>query len=205
MRKPKGSVSVVSDRGWLRLVWSYAGKRYVMAVGLPDSVTNRAIAEGKAAAIYGDVISGNFDPSLDKYRAQSVERSQSLTVVELFDRWTAYKAKQVETRSLEKLEGFGEHLRAFFKRRAVEQVTEEDCFKFRDWLLKKNKPITVRERLGWLRSAWKWAAKRELVTGGNPWDEVRVKVPPAQPQPFSREELHKILGIFQSQYSHYSD
>lgn len=207
-RSPKGSVAVSTDRGWLRLVWSYGGKRYVLALGLPDDQTNRAIAEAKAALIYRDIISDQFDLSLSKYKSlsQSQSQSQSITVGGLFEKWLKYKAKQVEAISLEKQQSFLGHLQQFFKKRDAILVNEEDAFTFRDWLLKQNKPITVRERIGWLRSCWKWGLKRKLVTGENPWNEVKVKVAPAQKQPFTKEEVAKILKGFEApDFSHYRD
>jgi integrase len=79
-KAPKGSVVVAADKGWLRLVWSYAGKPYLMMLGMPDSQTNRAIAATKAGMIYRDIITGNFDltpeknTSLKQYQDRECER-----------------------------------------------------------------------------------------------------------------------------------
>jgi integrase len=83
--------------------------------------------------------------------------------VGLFEHWLDYKAKQVEKRSLEKQQSFAGHLRQFFKTKDAVLISEDETFKFRDWLLKRNKPITVRERIDWLRSYWKWGIKRKLL------------------------------------------
>lgn len=202
----KGSVVVGADKGWLRLVWTFAGKRYFMAMGLPDTKTNRAIAEAKAKIIYRDIISDNFDPTLEKYKPQPATRANAVLVVELFEKWLSHKAKQVEELSLEKMRSFTGHLEQFFRRKDAALLSEDDAFKFRDWLLKRNAPITVRERIGWLRSCWKWAIRRTLVAGLNPWDEVKVKVAPKQKQPFTREEVGKILKGFEApEFKHYRD
>jgi hypothetical protein len=48
-RQKKGTVVVQEyNDGWLRLRWSYQGKRHVLALGLPADPTNQAIAERKA-------------------------------------------------------------------------------------------------------------------------------------------------------------
>ncbi|WP_041658739.1 Arm DNA-binding domain-containing protein [Acaryochloris marina] len=38
-------VKVENDDGRLRLRWNYEGKRYAMAVGLPDTAVNRTFAK----------------------------------------------------------------------------------------------------------------------------------------------------------------
>jgi integrase len=203
-RNSKGAVAVGVDRGWLRLIWSYQGKRYTLALGLPDDQTNRAIAEAKAALIYRDIVSDHFDISLNKYKSLSQSESQSIAVVGLFEQWLKYKAKQVEAISLEKQRSFFGYLQQFFKNKNASLVSEEEAFGFRDWLLKRNKPITVRERIGWLRSCWRWALKRKLIVGENPWNDVQVKVPPAQKQPFTKGEVAKILKGFEAaEFAHY--
>ena len=64
----KGTVKIESDKGWLRLRFSHQGKRYAFAIGLPDSKVNRTIIEQKARQIELDILSGNFDSSLVKYK-----------------------------------------------------------------------------------------------------------------------------------------
>jgi integrase len=177
-KAPKGSVVVAADKGWLRLVWSYAVKRYLMTLGMPDNQTNRAIAETKAGIIYRDIITDNFDPTLEKYKPQTATKIESVSVVGLFEQWLKYKAKQVEKRSLEKQQSFAGHLRQFFKNNNAVLISEDEAFKFRDWLLKRNEPITVRERITWLQSCWEWGIKQKLLVGNNPWNEVKVRVAP---------------------------
>ncbi|MEL7083738.1 MAG: DUF3596 domain-containing protein, partial [Cyanobacteria bacterium J06597_1] len=57
-------VSVESFQGRLRLRWCYRGRRRSLAVGLPDTKTNRIFARKMATTIELDMISGNFDESL---------------------------------------------------------------------------------------------------------------------------------------------
>jgi integrase len=66
-RTKKGSVALenLEDRG-LRLRWSHAGKRYCLALGLPDNKLNRTMPLVKARQIEGDMATGNFDPTLKK-------------------------------------------------------------------------------------------------------------------------------------------
>ena len=50
-RKAKGTVKIESDKGWLRLRFTHAGKRRAFALGLPDTIINRKFAEQKARQI----------------------------------------------------------------------------------------------------------------------------------------------------------
>lgn len=205
-RALKGTVAVQCDDGWLRLRWSWGRKRYTMAIGLPDSKINRIVAERRAKLIEQDIVTDQFDPTLSKYR-RIEQREDSIEVVELFDRFSQFKAKSLDAHSIQKYAGLMGHLRQFFRKSQASDVTEDRAIVFRDHLAKQIAPITVRERIGLLRSCWKWGIKRGLIKE-NPWLEVRTKVPPKQkPRPFNKEEVEKILEGFSSDphYSHYSD
>jgi integrase len=60
-RAVKGTVKVAADKGWLP--WSWSGRRFVLAIGLPDEGTNGAIAQRKAAIIEADIKAEVFDPT----------------------------------------------------------------------------------------------------------------------------------------------
>jgi integrase len=64
----KGDVKVNSDKGWLRLVWTYQSKRYFLTLGLPDNKTNLKVAQSRATQIQMDIVSDNFDLTLAKYK-----------------------------------------------------------------------------------------------------------------------------------------
>ncbi len=104
MAKNLVSIEAVNDRG-LRLRWQYGGKRFCLAIGLPDTLTNRTVAEAKARQIELDVLSGHFDLTLDRYRLQSKieQRVRSgVTVPELFNKFILERQNDVYARSLEK-------------------------------------------------------------------------------------------------------
>lgn len=52
-----------------------------MYVGLPDNPMNRRIAEARATQIYVDLQSGNYDPSLKKYKPDIEVAVKAETVV----------------------------------------------------------------------------------------------------------------------------
>lgn len=63
-RSSKGTVKVIEDKGWLRLRWSFGGRRYTLAMGLSDTPTNRLVAERKAKTIETDLVLEQFDSTL---------------------------------------------------------------------------------------------------------------------------------------------
>jgi integrase len=202
----KGSVVVRSVKNRLRLVWTFCGKRYYFALELPDNKANRAIAELKAKQIERDIANDLFDPTLEKYRAAYQRRALRTPATEIFEKYIAYKAKTLRKRSLEKYTFTLSHLRQFFK---DEVATEGKCEQFKDWLANRMEPITLKQRISFLKSAWAWAMEKKLVTE-NPWMEAlrQVKVPPKQrPKPFTAEERQKILVAFRQNhyYSYYAD
>lgn len=67
----KGSVQIKSSNFRLQLVFSFGGKRHYLSLGLPDHKTNRKVAEARARQIELDIISGNFDVTLAKYKPES--------------------------------------------------------------------------------------------------------------------------------------
>ena len=96
---PKGSVKVQIFKDRLRLVWSWQGKRFWLYIGLPDTVANRKAASIKASQIELDMASGNFDPSLVKYKPQ---KQESISVSQLFDQFVEYKRRKIEPATLAK-------------------------------------------------------------------------------------------------------
>jgi integrase len=202
----KGTVVVRCVKGRLRLVWSFGGKRYFFALELTDSKTNRTIAELKAKQIERDIANDLFDPTLEKYRAAYQQRVLGTPAIEIFERFVVYKSKSVGRRTLEKYTFTLAHLRQFFR---DEPASEVMCEQFKEWLAKRVAPITLKQRIGMLKSAWAWGIEKKLVQE-NPWTEAfrQVKVAPKQPpKPFTELERHSILAAFRQNqfYSYYTD
>lgn len=209
-KAPKGTVQVKTVTSsvkieWLRLVWSYQGKRYFLSMGLEDNPLNRMIAQKLALQIQGDLVTGNFDPTLVKYKPQPPDaevKPVTVPVVKLVEQYLIHKQQQVESETLDKYRSFLPRIQQYFQGDAL---TEKSAFGFRDWLLEHNKPITVRERIIFLSAAYEWAIKKQIIDN-NPWTEVTVKVPPKRPpKPFTLDEIRRILEGFRCDryYSYY--
>jgi integrase len=147
---PKSSVNIEVFQERLRLAWSWQGKRFWLYIGLPDTKPNRKAAEIKARQIELDMASGNFDPSLVKYKPQ---KQESISVSELFDQLVEYKRRSISIGGLTKYLALQKHVSVFFNNKNTISVCESVAEKFRDWLAsggcgtQKLEPLTVRERI----------------------------------------------------------
>jgi integrase len=204
----RGTVAVRELRGMLRLRWSYRGERYNLSTGTPEGSVNRTIAEMTARIIEGDMVTGNFDPSLAKYRHQPQD-VQSISVTALFEKFTAYKKKALYDRSLDKLKALKAPLKEFFGDKAAAAVGDDTADAFRMHLATWMSPATQKERLITLNACWEWGVNQKLLTE-NPWTEVRKRVKVSagpKPKPFTPDEVQSILTGFRTlqRYSHYAD
>ncbi|MEM6256400.1 MAG: tyrosine-type recombinase/integrase [Cyanobacteria bacterium P01_D01_bin.156] len=207
----QSTVKIESDDGRLRLRFSYGGKRYAMAVGLPDSKVNRIVAQQRAAQIELDIVSGNFDLTLKKYKPPKGggKKAEVSQVTGLFQKFTKVqtKAKGLEVGSLCRYNATLKHLETFFSNKESEAVEESDAQAFVAYLRKNVSERTVKEYVTLVQSCWVWAAKN---LPDNPWIAVLTQVKPAPKQkvkPFTLEEVQKILEGFRTDryYRHYAD
>jgi len=113
-RTPKGEVSIENIDGWIRLRWRYQGQRKTMSLGLRHDPVNLAVAQQRANQIHLDIISGNYDPTLSKYKSDRSQQLQAIGAVDLFKRYSEWKVKQVQTRTLEKYWGLVNWLKEYF-------------------------------------------------------------------------------------------
>ena len=157
-KKAKGTVKIESDKGWLRLRFTHAGKRRAFALGLPDTIINRKFAEQKARQIELDILSSNFDTSLQKYKPQRTQKeieADFITTQELILRFIEYKSKFVSSsRSLEKYQTVLTHLKSFSLKgkNAANSLVNQSALDFKpdyseqfyQYLLGKLAPITLK-------------------------------------------------------------
>jgi integrase len=108
-------------------------------------------------------------------------RSQGESVVDLFQRFTDYKAKDMDARTVEKYRALLARLRPFFKDQRVDFVGVEKAKDFVEYLKDYQKPRTIRDRLATLLECWQWS-HQDL----DPWKLVKVKDDLKQkPKPFT--------------------
>lgn len=208
MARDKVEVRIDELRGNLRLRWTYERKRYCLSLGLRDNPTNRAIAQAQADIIERDIEYTMFDTTLFKYRSEK-HGNTPIKVYELFERFIEHKSRKVAKQSLDKYHGTLSNLKSYFRERYAGNLTDADCDKFRLWLTDKLAPITLKQYLSAIKSAWEWAIARKMVSE-NPWINVVKEVPRGKvkkPQPFTVQEVQRIIQRFRThpEYSYYAD
>lgn len=216
----KGSVGIESFQGRLRLRLPrqiYEGKQKYLTLNLADTPENRQLAEQKAHEIELDIISGEFDETLAKYKPQrhlSIvnpdEPQIVLTISQLWDRYIDYKRQSLKPTTLDKLAVLEKHIK-----RCPYQALDEGM-KIRISLLQQTTNSQAKDVLMYLSAACKWGMKRGLVTF-NPFEGMYNELPKhkwqdnSQPNAFSEEEKQKIIHSFRNHkpakgigYSHYA-
>jgi integrase len=196
----------------LRLRWTEpGGRRRVLAMGCYPGKTAEAVAGAKAKQIEGDILSGNYDPTLAKYRPAGAidpiqNQKDALTVPRLLEKYIEFKRLDIDPSTLAKhkaaLRFVQNHLDVSWG-----AVTEESAGAFKRVMLEELKPSTVKSYLVIVRSAWVWGVKRHGVDG-NPWADIKVKMDPGKPrESLSEEQAIAIVNALRNHkhYCHYAD
>jgi len=217
MKTAKGTVAIENNCDRLRLRWSFAGKRYCLALGLPHTKINLKAAQKIASQIELDMVSGYFDRSLDKYRPDTAPKRDtpsSLTtantpnsIVALLPRWDEW----VTSLKLSERTRNG-HYRAI--RRQIEKANPllADILWFEQL---EYSPRIFNDYLHYLNSCLQWAVDRGLISR-NPYSAIKRRKVVRKPiQPFNAEETAAILSAFRTNqfcpkssaypHSHYAD
>lgn len=206
-------VKVENDDGRLRLRWTYQGKRYVFALGLPDSFINRGCAQREALRIEGDIATGHFDPTLKQYKPQRGLRPNQITCWELFRQFEAeqFRVKELAIGSSSRYNGAARRLEKFFGEKPVAFIGEQATGDFVAYLKEHLSDRTAKDYLILIRACWEWGRLKHLIEfNANPWRTAldRLKVAPKQKvKPFTVTEVQAIEAAFRCDryYSHYVD
>lgn len=188
----KGKVAIYAQDGYLRLRWRHEGKRYTIALGLleHDAIAYQ-LAQQRANTIQLDMLSGNFDHTLVKYKPKKIGPAPSTDPIDprcIYDSFLEFKRSQVSPATFKKYLSLLPDL---------EHIQPENVLQY---LGDRNNPETVKRKLEWLAQAYKY------VGIDNPFQNVQQlhKVPPKlSPRPFTDEEVQKILKGFTELSPHY--
>jgi integrase len=209
-KTPKGNCAVQLDKDRLRLCWRYGGKLHTLYLGLPDSKINRTVAEQKASQITLDLATGNYDPTLEKYRLQPINpRGDSLTVSELYRRFWNWKKKTEAITTERSGENYQNAVKLILKYAEdsdlpVSKVSVDFVHGFLQWAKKEASHATLKTYIVLLRAIWKYGKIEP-----NPWEGVTIKPYGLKPpsEPFTLDEVHRIIEAFgdHPKYSCYAD
>jgi integrase len=203
----KGTISILNDRGRIRLRWRYQGERYSLNLHHQYSRSNLTEARKTTLQIEQDILRKRFDITLCKYSGRPEESSQQQkpqqekkTIVQYFEEWTCvYKQMDCEkdtnynsVRNMLKKWGRIDVGNIHLKLNA-----ETFC------------GATYNRRLTMLKDFVKWLVKSGIWQY-NPLEDIRPKryKKAKQPKrkPFTEDEIRRILEAFRtdaycSQYS----
>jgi integrase len=214
-RNKRGSVVVFAKRdSRLTLRFRVHKKQYELSLFLDNNAAGRKLAALRAHQVKADIVNGEFDPSLEKYRRRwrdEIPRLPAITAIDIFTAFIEWKRKEVFSRTLEKYICVLDYLTfSSIGDKAITAITEADAQEFCDRLKQKLSPRTLKGHISLLCACWEWARDHDdnsiVVPPKNPWKPVlrRIKVPPKQPpKPFSVVEVKAILDIFQQQFPSY--
>ncbi|WP_028954393.1 site-specific integrase [Synechocystis sp. PCC 7509] len=213
MKTAKGNVAIKNNCDRLRLRWSFRGERYCLALGLPYNKINLKAAQKIVSEIELDMLGGYFDPSLDKYRTNSVPtktaklalgEAKDLYLLPLWNEWVMSLKLSERTRN--------GHYKAILRHieKANPQLDDVTWFERLEYA-----PRIFNDYLRYLNSCMRWAVDKGLLSR-NPYTVVkRRKVVKKPIQPFNAEETAAIVTAFRANkfcpkssaylHSHYAD
>jgi integrase len=203
----KGPVSLEEVQGRIRLRWRHNGKRRAISAGDASNPLGVLRAEQVAIEIAIDLGVDSptrpvYDPTGLKYRKMLRPHAEEslLGVLDLFDKYYAYKLPGLERNSRTKYVALQKHLLPFSRKKAV-HLDEQICRTFLADL--SVAPETQRSYLAILRSCWNYGQAR-LGLRNNPWALIELPkvgtVP--EPDPFDEAEVARILTEFEGSHYH---
>ena len=191
-KNSKGTVSIVQDGQRVRLRWRYQKKRYSLNL-FHYSKANVSQARKVVLLIEHDLLTNNFDETLNRYKPDAIQESTvqvNKSLVEHFEDWVkSYRNMDCDrdidyhsTRSMMRRWGkFDEHT-------VVHHFGHE-----------KIGAKTYNRRLTLMKAFFQWTTKNKF-TEVNPLEDVLPKkvkrIEQANRKPFTEEEIHRILKAF---------
>jgi integrase len=211
-RASKGSAQIKVSHGRLQLVFSFNGHRHYLSLGVADSKTARAMAEMKAKQIELDILSGNFDETLEKYQPQaaiSARESEPLpeskptgpSLNELWEKFVEYKRPQCSPNTMYYVYStFSKYIEQL-PTQDLERAPEIRDFAVNTFPIESCKRFVVR-----LNACCKWAHKSGLISS-NPFEGMAQEIKPPKAKrkneerdifPFTVDERDAIIQAIQA-------
>lgn len=192
-------IKPINHNGSIQLKFSFGGKRYSFNPIPGGSYTNKrdfTTVSAIASRIQNDILAGCFDPTLVKYRldpkpTEAITKPQNL--LELWDAWVETLDLPAPTKA-----NHYEAVRQMLVK-ANPAITETS------WLVKaKLAPSTFNKRLGYVKSCFRWAFKKQIVDA-NPFEDIKNrKVISQKVKPFTTKEIQTIILGFEAEAPRYT-
>ncbi len=198
-RNPHGSVAIKLGKN-IRLRWSLGGRQFWLSERLPNTPQNLLAARKVATQIELDILNGEFDPTLEKYKLKQIapiEVPKRASTIELWQRWMDYQ--RLEGVALQTLANRYQTIANLLKHFDRNIETEQDARDLQTYLLTRQSPATANRNIKMLKTFFTWAVKLGEMEG-NSFDEIKsVKssgLRSNKRDSFSLDEIHRILQTF---------
>ena len=212
-KNTKGTPSLESFQGRLRIRFRLNGQQKALSLGLADTPENRVRGESIARQMQLDMLSGNFDSTLGKYKphthltvVETIKPKQALDLAQLWDKYSEFKKPQISPSTYVK--DFTKHKNHINK---LPSKSLEDSGKIRDYLLANLTPNAAKRVLTQIKACCDWAVEEKLIST-NPFSGMKIKTPKGLSEekdvnPFTREERDLIIKTFAASihYCHYTN
>ncbi|MEA5516020.1 site-specific integrase [Nodularia sp. UHCC 0506] len=218
-KKSKGNVGIEEYRGKFRLrlprAISPEGKQIYLITGLDTNDINRRRVSSVVNLMEEDIITGNFDVTLYRYKENLEALKQPhLTLVhskapqpdlmELWDAYTDYMKPQLAETTY--IRDYARKYRNHIKALPIKDL--EDSVAIRDYLLTTLTTNAAKRVLTYLAACCKWAVSSGLINE-NPFTGISesIKLPKHDSDaidPFSQSEMNIIIKAFEETREHYA-
>lgn len=195
-RAKRGSVQINERADHLQLRWTVEGRRFSLSIGL-NSPLNAYHARKLAAQIEQDILTEQFDPTLEKYRPKvlSAEPEIPKTMLELFEQFIDYRRK--EGTSDQAISSRYKPLLANMKRFRQPIDSESLARQFVDLLRSRQSARIANQNLSLLKGFGDWAVESGLMPENlfksiKPLKQTKTVSPTRRP--FTRQEITTLLA-----------
>ena len=158
-----GTITIAVNDSRLRLRVSGLllpdNKVQFIALELDDTPANRLIAEAKILQMRSDMLSGEFDTTLDRYRRKVKPKATTITEIgQLWIEYLKYKKRTAKESHYDHLaNGLGKSIAA----NPHQEI--DDALAFREWLLENTTVGMTKRILTHCNAAVEWGIKNRLI------------------------------------------
>jgi integrase len=174
-------------------------KTQFIALGLDDTPANRLAAEAKILQMRGDMLTGDFDPTLDKYRLKP--KAKALKIADIGKLWIEYLKYKQPTVKESHYDHLAVGLGKFIESNPYQEI--DDALAFREWLLENTTIGMTKRILIHCNAAVEWGIKNRLVKGTtSPYSGMAGDLPrhawelEGKPNALSLDEIRKVRAAF---------
>lgn len=181
---------------YVRINFSYKGKRHRESLGLSPTKQNINFARLKRETILYEIKIGTFNYSAHFPNSKHADgQPKSSNVSDLAKRFLEHKSHDVRRSTLQRYEWvLRDFVNIYGKNRSCSTLSPRSLMEYRNEILKGKAGRTVNRNFVTVNAFLSWLHKMEYVTRDLSDVLTRAKESPADIQPFSMEEMNKILN-----------